>query len=105
MMYYIVYIMKGADIGDELLTSAIQYIINVVMTLPAILYLDKIGRRPALILGSFLLMIWLFISGTHRNLLCISHLLTNYRCTPSRAWPCERLYQSQARPDYLGRPG
>lgn len=64
MMYYIVYIMKGADIGDELLTSAIQYIINVVMTLPAILYLDKIGRRPALIFGSFFMMIWLFISGS-----------------------------------------
>ncbi|KAK6083969.1 glucose transporter [Seiridium cupressi] len=63
MMYYIVYIMKGADIGDELLTSAIQYIINVVMTLPAILYLDKIGRRPALIFGSFFMMLWLFISG------------------------------------------
>lgn len=65
MMYYIVYIMKGADIGDELLTSAIQYIINVVMTLPAIIYLDRIGRRPALIFGSFLMMVWLFISGTY----------------------------------------
>ncbi|KAI1846250.1 hypothetical protein JX265_010626 [Neoarthrinium moseri] len=52
MMYYIVYIMKGANIGDELLTSAIQYIINVAMTLPAIIYLDRIGRRPALIVGA-----------------------------------------------------
>jgi Na+/melibiose symporter-like transporter len=64
MMYYIVYIMKGADIGNELLTSAIQYIINVAMTLPAILYLDRIGRRPALIFGAFFMMVWLFISGT-----------------------------------------
>jgi MFS family permease len=63
MMYYIVYIMKGAGIGDELLTAAIQYIINVVMTLPAIIYLDKFGRRPALIIGAFLMMVWLFISG------------------------------------------
>lgn len=67
MMYYIVYIMKGADIGDELLTSAIQYIINVVMTLPAILYLDRIGRRPALIFGAFFMMVWLFISGMYFN--------------------------------------
>ena len=63
MMYYIVYIMKGAGIADELLTSSIQYIINVAMTLPAILYLDKFGRRPALLVGSFLMMTWLFISG------------------------------------------
>ncbi|KAJ4305242.1 high affinity glucose transporter [Kalmusia sp. IMI 367209] len=63
MMYYIVYIMKGANIADELLTSSIQYIINVVMTLPAILYLDRFGRRPALLIGSFLMMSWLFISG------------------------------------------
>ncbi|KAH8666492.1 MFS sugar transporter-like protein [Xylariales sp. PMI_506] len=63
MMYYIVYIMQGAQIGDPLLTASIQYVINVVMTLPAILYLDKFGRRPALLVGAFLMMTWLFISG------------------------------------------
>lgn len=55
--------MRGAGIADELLTASIQYIINVVMTLPAILYLDKFGRRPALLIGSFLMMTWLFITG------------------------------------------
>ncbi|KAJ0109804.1 mfs glucose [Diaporthe amygdali] len=63
MMYYIVYIMQGAGIGSPLLTASIQYVINVVMTLPAIVYLDRFGRRPALIIGSFLMMTWLFISG------------------------------------------
>lgn len=63
MMYYIIFIMRGAGIADELLTSSIQYVINVVMTLPAILYLDKIGRRPALLVGSFLMMTWLFTTG------------------------------------------
>jgi MFS family permease len=63
MMYYIVYIMEGASIGTPLLTSSIQYIINVVLTLPAIIFLDRIGRRPSLLTGSFLMMIWLFISG------------------------------------------
>ncbi|KAF2687507.1 general substrate transporter [Lentithecium fluviatile CBS 122367] len=63
MMYYIVYIMKGAGIADELLTASIQYIINVALTLPAILWLDRFGRRPALLIGSFLMMSWLFISG------------------------------------------
>jgi hypothetical protein len=33
------------------------------MTLPAILYIDKVGRRPALLTGSFLMMTWLFITG------------------------------------------
>lgn len=62
-MYYIVYIMKGANIGNELLTASIQYIINVALTFPAILYLDKFGRRPALLFGFGFLMIFLFISG------------------------------------------
>lgn len=63
MMYYIVYIMEGAQIASPLATASIQYVINVALTLPAILYLDKIGRRPALIFGSFGMMTWLFISG------------------------------------------
>jgi sugar porter (SP) family MFS transporter len=63
MMYYIVYIMQAANIASPLLTASIQYIINVVLTLPAILYLDKWGRRPSMLLGSFGMMTWLFISG------------------------------------------
>jgi hypothetical protein len=38
MMYYIVYIMEGAQIASPLATASIQYVINVVMTLPAILF-------------------------------------------------------------------
>ncbi|KEZ39832.1 hypothetical protein SAPIO_CDS8759 [Scedosporium apiospermum] len=63
MMYYIVYIMEGAQIASPLLTASIQYIINVLLTLPAILFLDRWGRRPPLIIGAFLMMSWLFISG------------------------------------------
>jgi MFS family permease len=62
-VYYIVYVMQGAGIGNPLLTSSIQYIINVALTLPAILYMDKWGRRPSLLLGSFGMMTWLFVSG------------------------------------------
>lgn len=60
---YIVYVMEGAGVGSPLLTASIQYIINVVFTLPAILFLDKWGRRPALVIGSFLMMTRLFVSG------------------------------------------
>ncbi|OAA65498.1 Sugar/inositol transporter [Niveomyces insectorum RCEF 264] len=63
MMYYIVYLMEGANIASPLTTASIQYVINVVLTLPAIVYLDKIGRRPGLIGGAFFMMTWLFISG------------------------------------------
>ena len=63
-MYYIVYVMKGAGIENELLIASIQYIINVVMTVPAILWMDRWGRRPMLLLGSLGMMTWLFISGT-----------------------------------------
>jgi MFS family permease len=55
--------MRGAGIADELLTASIQYIINVAMTLPAILYLDKFGRRPALLCGSFMMAVWLYTTG------------------------------------------
>ncbi|KAK4119518.1 general substrate transporter [Parathielavia appendiculata] len=63
MMYYIVYIMEGAQIASPLATASIQYVINVALTLPAIIFLDKWGRRPSLILGAFGMMTWLFISG------------------------------------------
>lgn len=63
LRYYIVYIMEGAQIASPLATASIQYVINVALTLPAIMFLDKWGRRPSLILGSFGMMTWLFISG------------------------------------------
>ncbi|KAI9875586.1 MAG: MFS sugar transporter [Pleopsidium flavum] len=63
MMYYIVYVMQAAGIGDPLLTASIQYILNVALTLPAILFLDRWGRRPSLLLGSFGMMTLLFLVG------------------------------------------
>lgn len=55
--------MQSAGIGSPLLTASIQYILNVVLTVPAILYLDRVGRRPALLTGSFFMMSFLFIIG------------------------------------------
>lgn len=55
--------MQGAGLGSPLLTAAVQYIINVALTLPAILYLDKWGRRKPLVGGAFFMMAWLFCSG------------------------------------------
>jgi sugar porter (SP) family MFS transporter len=63
MMYYVVYVMEATGIGNPLLTASIQYILNVTLTLPAILYLDRWGRRPSLLVGSFGMMVFLFIVG------------------------------------------
>lgn len=72
-MYYIVYVMQAAGIGDPLLTASIQYVLNVALTLPAILFLDKWGRRPSLLLGSFFMMTWLFIVGALEGAYGVEH--------------------------------
>jgi hypothetical protein len=55
--------MEGANIASPLVTASIQYIINVALTLPAIIYLDRFGRRPSMLIGSFFMMVFLFTSG------------------------------------------
>ena len=64
-MYYITYVFLMANIkGDNLLlSSSIQYVINVVMTVPALLYVDRWGRRPTLLVGATLMMTWLFANA------------------------------------------
>jgi hypothetical protein len=65
LMYYIVYIFEMAGLnGQTALTSAaIQYIINVVMTVPALIYIDRLSRRGVMMSGSFAMAIWLFTTG------------------------------------------
>ncbi|KAI1317322.1 hypothetical protein EDD11_008691 [Mortierella claussenii] len=64
-MYYIVFIFQGAGItgNANLQASSIQYVLNVVMTIPAILFIDKWGRRPVLLIGSTFMALWLFLIG------------------------------------------
>ncbi|SCU91203.1 LAME_0E11628g1_1 [Lachancea meyersii CBS 8951] len=63
MMYYIVYIFKMAGYsGNQVLVSgSIQYVLNVVMTIPALFLVDKAGRRPVLIVGGIFMFTWLFV--------------------------------------------
>ena len=65
LMYYIVYIFQMAGLsGTTTLTiSSIQYVINVVMTVPALLFIDKLPRRKVMMTGSFFMATWLFIAG------------------------------------------
>lgn len=58
-MYYIVYIFNMAGIGGAtLLSSGINYVINVCMTVPALIWLDTWGRRSPLLVGAFLMCLW-----------------------------------------------
>jgi len=75
MMYYItiVFTMAGLTGNTNLVSSSIQYVINVVMTIPALLFIDRWGRRPTLLVGALLMATWLFANagilanyGVHR---------------------------------------
>jgi hypothetical protein len=65
MMYYIVYIFEMAGIGgnNALVASSIQYVINMGMTLPALLFMDRWPRRSVMIFGSLILGSWLFLEA------------------------------------------
>lgn len=64
-MYYIGYVfgMAGYSGSATLLASSISYIINVFMTLPAIIWIDRIGRRPALLVGAVFMAIWMYANA------------------------------------------
>jgi MFS family permease len=75
MMYYITFVfaMAGLKGNNLLVSSSIQYVINVVMTVPALLFVDRWGRRPTLLVGALLMATWLFANagilaryGVHR---------------------------------------
>jgi len=66
MMYYIVYVFEGAGLTGRrgnLIASSVNYVLNVAFTVPAIIWIDKWGRRP-MILGGFAFMgTFLFLVG------------------------------------------
>ncbi|KAF4551287.1 High-affinity glucose transporter-like protein 2 [Elsinoe fawcettii] len=65
MMYYITYVFSMAGLADDanLVASSIQYVINVVMTVPALLFMDRWGRRNTLLVGAALMATWLFANA------------------------------------------
>lgn len=65
MMYYITYVFGVAGYSGNagLLASSIQYIINVVMTVPTLIWVDRWGRRPTLLIGAALMMTWMYANG------------------------------------------
>ncbi|KAJ7591042.1 general substrate transporter [Mycena floridula] len=66
MMYYIIYVFQSAGLVGtraNLIASSVQYVLNVVATIPAIIYIDKWGRRPMLLWGTAFMGFWLFLVG------------------------------------------
>jgi len=65
MMYYITYVfgMAGLTGNTGLISSSIQYIINVVVTVFALVFVDRWGRRGPLIIGALFMATWLFINA------------------------------------------
>jgi sugar porter (SP) family MFS transporter len=65
MMLYITYVfgMAGLSGNANLVASSIQYVINVVMTIFALLFIDRWGRRTPLLVGSTLMMTFMFANG------------------------------------------
>ena len=65
MMYYITYVfsMAGYSGNGALLASSIQYIINVICTVPALIWVDRWGRRPTLLVGAAFMMVWMYANA------------------------------------------
>jgi sugar porter (SP) family MFS transporter len=65
MMLYITYVfgMAGLSGNANLVASSIQYVINVVMTIFALIFIDRWGRRLPLLIGALLMMIFMFANG------------------------------------------
>jgi len=66
MMYYIVYVFQGAGVTgtrSNLIADSVQYVLNMLLTIPAIMYIDKWGRRPLLLVGTTFMGFFLFLVG------------------------------------------
>lgn len=55
--------MAGLKGNNNLVASSIQYVINVFMTIFALLFIDRWGRRLPLLVGAFFMALWLFINA------------------------------------------
>ncbi|KAE9378613.1 sugar transporter [Stipitochalara longipes BDJ] len=85
MMYYITYVFAMASLkgNNVLLSSSIQYVINVIMTIPALIWMDRWGRRPMFLVGAALMMTWLFINAGIPSLIILGVMATYGHAAPA----------------------
>lgn len=55
--------MAGLSGNTNLIASSIQYVINVFMTIFALIYIDRWGRRGPLVAGALLMATWMFANA------------------------------------------
>lgn len=55
--------MAGLTGNTNLIASSIQYVINVFMTIFALIWIDRWGRRMPLIIGAILMAIWMYTNA------------------------------------------
>jgi MFS family permease len=55
--------MAGLSGNNNLVASSIQYVINVVMTVFALVFLDRWGRRAPFVIGALLMATWMFANA------------------------------------------
>ncbi|KAI8139754.1 general substrate transporter [Fennellomyces sp. T-0311] len=67
IMFYVVLLFEQAGVGDSqeatLVSAGVNYVVNVVMTIPAILFVDKWGRRYTMIGGALMMSLFLWVVG------------------------------------------
>lgn len=89
IMYYVtnVFQMAGYSGVSNLLISSIQYVLNVIMTVPALLFIDRWGRRPTFIYGAILMAILLFAESIFMAV--GGHYVSNYKGSEYIRWSME----------------
>lgn len=55
--------MAGYSGDANLIASSIQYIINVIMRIPALIWIDRWGRRPTLLIDAAFMLTWMFANA------------------------------------------
>lgn len=55
--------MAGLKGNNLLVSSSIQYVINVCLTVPALIWVDRWGRRRTLLLGAIGMMTFMYANG------------------------------------------
>lgn len=89
VMYYVtnVFQMAGYTGVSNLLISSIQYVLNVIMTIPALLFIDRWGRRPTFIYGAILMAILLYAESTFMAI--GGHYVSDYQGSEYIRWSME----------------